>query len=129
MAEITGALAYLLNFLTALEFILAQAPRNMQGLLIGIWYAYQAVGLLVQLATLVIFRYTLYNYLPSVVKLPLAVVSFIMYVIVSRWYRYRERNEFSDVNEQNIIEEYTERQLLQETITDDCYALIIEDSL
>ena len=127
MAEVTSALAYVLNFLTALEFILAQAPRNMQGLLIGIWYAYQAMGVLVQLGTIVTFRYAHYSYLPSTIRLPLAVISFIMYVIVSRWYRYRKRNELSDINERTIIEEYTERQLLQQPI-DDNYTLIIEES-
>ena len=111
LAQITGSLAYLLNFLTVLEFILAQGPRSMQGLLIGIWYAYQAVAVLVQLAN-AIFIY--HSSLVAMIKLPLAVTSFIMYVIVSRWYRYRERNEASDINVQNIIEEYTERQLLRE---------------
>ena len=130
MAETTGALAHLLNFLTALEFILAQSPRNMQGLLIGIWYAYQAVAESVQVATLVTFTQTQYNYLPSVVKLLLAAISFIIYIIVAYRYRYRKRNESSDINEWHIIEEYTERQLLQQQIiTDDSYTLIIEDSL
>ena len=109
-AQITGSLAYLLNFLTVLEFILAQGPRSMQGLLIGIWYAYQAVAVLVQLAN-VIFIY--HSSLLAMIKLPLAVTSFITYVIVACWYRYRERNEASDINQQNIIEEYTERQLLR----------------
>ena len=36
-------LSYLLVSLTALEVILAQAPRSMQGLLIGVWYAYQSL--------------------------------------------------------------------------------------
>ena len=111
LAQVTGSLAYLLNFLTVLEFILAQGPRSMQGLLIGIWYAYQAVAVLVQLAN-VIFIY--HSSLLAMIKLPLAVTSFIMYVILARWYRYRERNEASDINQQNIIEEYTERQLLRE---------------
>ena len=32
-------LAYLLVFMTALEFICAQAPLRLKGILIGIWYA------------------------------------------------------------------------------------------
>ena len=86
LAQITGALAYLLNFLTALEFIIAQAPHNMQGLLIGIWYAYQAVAVLVQLVTIVSIDNNRFNYLLAVIKLPIAVLSFILHVIVSRWY-------------------------------------------
>ena len=36
--QILQGLSYLLVFLTALEFICAQAPLRLKGLLIGIWY-------------------------------------------------------------------------------------------
>ena len=117
-AQGVGALAFLLNFLTALEFILAQAPRNMQGLLIGIWYAYQAVAIMIKVLSTFVYQFTHYNYVVTCVKLALAVVSFVLYIIVSHWYCYRERDEPSDINEQNIIEEYTEKQLQEESILD-----------
>ena len=37
--QLVRSVAYLLVFTTALEFICAQAPLRMKGLLIGIWYA------------------------------------------------------------------------------------------
>ena len=40
-------LAYLLVFMTVLEFICAQAPYTMKGLLIGIWYANLSIKYLV----------------------------------------------------------------------------------
>ena len=39
LPQILHGLAYLLVFMTGLEFIRAQAPYTMKGLLIGIWYA------------------------------------------------------------------------------------------
>ena len=39
--------------------------------------------------------------------------SVIVYTIAAYKYKYRQRNELSDVNERVIITEYTERQLLQ----------------
>ena len=45
--QIFHGLAYLLVFMTVLEFICAQAPYTMKGLLIGIWYANLSIKYLV----------------------------------------------------------------------------------
>ena len=39
LSQFLNGLSLILVFLSALEFILAQGPRSMQGLLIGLWYA------------------------------------------------------------------------------------------
>ena len=44
----TRAIAYNLVFMTALEFISAQAPLKMKGLLVTIWYALSSQRYLVQ---------------------------------------------------------------------------------
>ena len=115
-AQILHGLSYLLVFLTALEFILAQAPRNMQGFLIGLWYAYQSLGIGVRLVTVLTLKGTHCHYWPYTVKTGLAIISLTLYVFVSYTYKYRQREEPSNVNRQRIIEEYTERQLIQENI-------------
>ena len=51
--------------------------------------------------------------------LNLVFISVIVYTIASYKYKYRQRNELSDVNERVIIAEYTERQLVQEYGTND----------
>ena len=58
IAQIFNGLGYILVFPTALEFILAQSPRSMQGLLIGIWYAYQSLGVLVHLVSVLTLKDT-----------------------------------------------------------------------
>ena len=45
--QILHGLAYLLVFMTVLEFICAQAPYTMKGLLIGIWYSTLSIKYLV----------------------------------------------------------------------------------
>ena len=40
------SLSFLLVFMTALEFICAQAPLRLKGLLIGVWYAFLAINYL-----------------------------------------------------------------------------------
>ena len=54
-----------------------------------------------------------------VVKSSVVLISVIVYTIAAYKYKYRQRNELSDVNERLIIAEYTERQLLQEYGTND----------
>ena len=98
--------------LTALEFILAQAPLSMQGLLIGLWYAYQSLEVPVRLVSVLTIQDVHCHYWPYIVKTVLAVISLLLFLLVSHWYKYRQRDEPSNINRQVIIEEYTERQIL-----------------
>ena len=114
LSQFLNGLALILVFLSALEFILAQGPRSMQGLLIGLWYAYQSVYTLLQIPPLILQSYQQFHYWLTVLKTCLSVVSLILFLIVSHLYKYRQREESSDINRQAIIEEYTERQLITE---------------
>ena len=111
VSQFLNRLSLILVFLSALEFILAQGPRSMQGLLIGLWYAYQSVYLLLQIPALFLQSYQYFHYWLTILKTCLAVVSFTVFIIISHCYKYRQREESSDINRQAVIEEYTERQL------------------
>ena len=101
----------LLVHFTTFEFILAQGPRTMQGLLIGIWFMHNSIYC-VHL-TLTSSQYGCYwEY--YAVKTSVVFISVIVYTIAAYKYKYRQCNELSDVNERVIITEYTERQLVQE---------------
>ena len=52
-----------------------------------------------------------FHYWLTVLETCLAVLSLIIFIIISRWYKYRQREESSEINRQAVIEEYTERQL------------------
>ena len=104
--------SYLLVFATVLEFICAQSPNEVKGLLIGIWYSMQSL------------KYTLIGFMDSWSRLmdtvPWSIyngakglgilLSIFSFSVTYRNYRYRERNEV--VPEQAIIEEQYERELL-----------------
>ena len=111
LSQFLNGLSLILIFLSALEFILAQGPRSMQGLLIGLWYAYQSVSVLLQIPALFLHPYEDSHYWLTVLETCLAVLSLIVFIIVSCRYKYRQREESSEINRQAIIEEYTERQL------------------
>ena len=96
---------------TSIEFILAQGPRSMQGLLIGIWYIINSIYCVhLTLASSPLGC----NWEYYAVKTCFVFISVIVYTIAAYKYKYRQRNELSDVNERVIITEYTERQLKQE---------------
>ena len=109
--NVLQGLAFLLVFLTTLEFICAQAPLRLKGLLIGIWYALLAVYYLpVAMTELFITDVTTWEVFHEV-KTFLIFLSLMLYLCVSRWYRYRLRDEV--VNEQFLVEEIYERELAQ----------------
>ena len=113
VSQFLNGLSLILVFLSALEFILAQGPRSMQGLLIGLWYAYQSVYVLLQIPFPLRNLHQRFDYWLTVLKTCLAVLSLIIFIIISRWYKYRQREESSEINRQAVIEEYTERQLIR----------------
>ena len=110
ISNILYGLAYLLVFMTTLEFICAQAPLRLKGLLIGIWYAllaihYIPVGALESLTSTDVMAWEVFQE----VKIFLIFLSLMLYLCVSRRYRYRLRDEV--VNEQFLVEEIYEREL------------------
>ena len=102
-------LSFLLVFMTALEFICAQAPLRLKGLLIGVWYAFLAINYLgVQVAGITINALLSWEVFHEV-KSFIIFLFLMLYVCVSTRYSYRKRDEV--VNEQYLIEEIYEREL------------------
>ena len=107
---ITGISIFLVHF-TSFEFILAQGPRSMQGLLIGVWFMHLSIySMQLTLSSSSLSCYCEYY----LVTMSLVLISIIAYTIAAYKYKYRQRNELSDVNERIIITQYTERQLDRE---------------
>ena len=95
--------------MTALEFICAQAPLRLKGLLIGLWYALLATNYLLvevpELFTVSSLSWTIFH----AVKAFAIFLSLMMYMCVSNRYQYRLRDEV--VNERFLVEEIYEREL------------------
>ena len=109
--QLIRSVAYLLVFTTALEFICAQAPLRMKGLLIGIWYATFALQYLATYAPDEVINSNYTWIIFHGVRAFFILVSLIVYCCVAKRYHYRLRDEI--VNEQFLVEEIYERQLLQ----------------
>ena len=110
--QILHGMAQLLVNLTALEFICAQAPRTMQGLLIGLWYATFSIHyLLMFFLDSVLHSSTTSMLIYQAVRSGLVLVSVVMYLRVSRAYQYRVRDWV--VNVQWMIEDIIGRRIVQ----------------
>ena len=111
--QIFHGLTYLLVFMTVLEFICAQAPYTMKGLLIGIWYSTLSIKyLIVNVLDGYMIKETTWNIYHGV-KGFCIFLSILSFCFVYKFYHYHERDEI--VNEQAIIEEQYERELLHHT--------------
>ena len=109
---ILNGLSYLLVFVTTVEFICAQSPNAMKGLLIGIWYSMLSVKYMVVyvLDTHMFFKDASEWNLYHGIKGTCIFISIIIFSSICKHYQYRRRDEI--VNEQAIIEEQYERELL-----------------
>ena len=109
---ILNSVSYLLIFLTTIEFICAQSPNAMKGLLIGIWYSMLSIKYIVvnnldfQKDLLNANNWNIYHGIKGFGIF----LSIICFSLIFKSYRYREREEI--VNEYVIIEQLYERELL-----------------
>lgn len=105
------AFSDMLTYTAVFEFICSQSPHSMKGLLIGLLYAIK--GLYQVLAGLLIVPFAVgplksanpscgsYYYLTTII---LGGLGTLVFVYVSRKYRYRERDEYYDIH--RYAEEY-----------------------
>ena len=104
---IIRTIAYHLVFMTALEFISAQAPLKMKGSLITLWYALSALRFFTQTANVFYIYEDKAWLIFNGVKASLMLLSIMLYCCVAKSYRYRLRDEV--VNERYLVEEVYDR--------------------
>ena len=99
---------YHFAFMTMIEFVCAQAPLKMKGLLIGLWYA--TTSLKIYSADKFANDSTQW-FISHGIKCGLILFSLLLYCCVAKWYRYRARDEVVPVY--FMIEERYEREIEQ----------------
>ena len=102
------SLSYQLAFMTVLEFICAQAPLKMKGLLIGLWYA--TTSLQIHNNDRFVTE-DIQWFISHGIKCGLMLFSLLLYCCVAKWYRYRARDEVVPVY--LMIEDRYEREFQQ----------------
>ena len=98
-----------------LEFVCAQAPYNMRGLLTG--YTNFVVLILMSFGALIFFAFEMAYAMPlctvvrASISMASSLVGFILYCVLARWYKLRVRDE--DYSPHRVIEEVYDRYLSQ----------------
>ena len=100
--------SYLLVFMTALEFICAQAPLRLKGMLVGFWYATSALQYLVVVPSEIYTREDTSWFIFHGVKTLLILLSFLLYCCMAKHYHYRQRDEVVPIH--FMVEEKYERE-------------------
>ena len=90
--QVLNGLAHLLVSMTTLEFICAQAPHTMQGLLICIWFVMFSLCYLLMSSLDHVFTTSIGMVIYQAVRTSLVLLSLLLYLWVSRAYQYRVRD-------------------------------------
>ena len=108
----------MLVFISVLEFICAQSPYSMRGLIIGIFYFITSifVGLLsiTMLGFALGFKKHSGNSLLScgtwylMAVIVIGIIGTLLYIITAKWYKKRQRGGQTNINHQTIVENYYE---------------------
>ena len=109
-----NSLGALLTITGSLEFVFAQAPHSMRGLLIGLWFSfgriYAAVGWMMVKPIEAASEYLV----PScelyilIMNFVLMLVSFVLFVIISRWYKLHSNEDV--FNAHYVVETHFENE-------------------
>ena len=107
------AVAYILIYGGAFEFICAQSPHSMNGVLIGIFFALKGAFQLLGSTILILFsfwqdspRAGLVYFLVNIV---ISVVGIVAFTVTARRYQYRQRDEFCNIRK--YIEDFSEKEV------------------
>ena len=118
--ELLNGIGITVSLMYGIEFTMAQTPNRMRGIIMGLvitmmgWTTNDSVLFQILMRIVDLFKvstqnYTLYS---SLVLPPLAIMMMIIFVIVAKRYKLRERERH--VNIQAIVEEHYERYFDQE---------------
>ena len=117
-----SGLQYAVFFTTVTEFIVAQSPYGMKGLLIGSTWSLSVISFAIGTALNTAWTYgwkspfsspSCGTYYYLFVTL-LSVAGLVVYIAVARWYKRRERDE--PENQQAMVEEVYNRYVQQENV-------------
>ena len=107
--EVLTGIGILISLVSQVEFIFAQAPCTMQGILIRAMYGQYAFPYLSSLIGIFAAVRKYWQYYASLTCLHIAIL--IAFTIIIRRYKYRQCNEKSGINVSATIKEFYERDL------------------
>ncbi len=104
--------------ISAFEFICAQSPYDMRGLILGLYFMINSLymGAICMILTAFALGFKDYAgtslscgtwYIISIIAL--GIVGLVIYIVVANWYKKRQRGGQTNINHQTVLEGYYER--------------------
>jgi peptide/histidine transporter 3/4 len=97
---ILNAISYLLLYISAFEFICAQSPHSMKGLLIGTFFATKGVFKLVSVVLVYIpigvkcsWDFSGCGFMYYLINVVVVLIGIVIFAIIAKGYEYRKRDE------------------------------------
>ena len=109
-------MSFILVYPVSLEFVVAQSPVHMRGVMVGLWYAFWGIGSLFNTITKFPFhcqsQYICTSFYYYLTKSVLVFIILIVFVILAKRYKYRVRE--NEVNIVQIVDDHYQRYMEQE---------------
>ena len=110
-------MSFILVYPVSLEFVVAQSPVHMRGVMVGLWYAFSwGLGYLVNTIAKFPFhcqsQYICTSFYYYLTKSVLVLIILIVFVILAKHYKYRVRE--NEVNIVQIVDDHYQRYMEQE---------------
>ena len=126
-----------LSTISMLEFIASQAPVNMSAMLTGLFWLIRSVYNYIGVSLLIPFTYFDFNgpgklscsFWSLLIQLFICVFGFIVYVVISKRYKQRKREENYDAYMMNVLEDNYVRKFDAIGTKDDTDEVIVIESL
>ena len=116
VSQVLYGIAYALIFPTSLLFTIAQAPHEMRGLMVGLWYAARGVGYVIIINSKYVFaceeETTCKSLYYFIFKSVVIIIILIVFLVLAKRYKLRVRE--NEINVHLIAEEHYERYMDQE---------------
>uniref|UniRef100_A0A1X7TE63 Major facilitator superfamily associated domain-containing protein n=1 Tax=Amphimedon queenslandica TaxID=400682 RepID=A0A1X7TE63_AMPQE len=94
--QLLEGVAFLFIFPVSLEFIIAQTPGHMKGMMIGMWLASVGIGSIININLKYPFGchnvYLCTSYYYYLTKAVLVLMILVAYIVLTKWYKYRIRD-------------------------------------
>ena len=130
VSQVLYGIAFALIFPTSLVFTIAQAPHEMRGLMVGLWYAARGVGYVITINSKYLFaceeETTCKSLYYFIIKSVVIIIILIVFLVLAKRYKLRVRE--NEINVHLIAEEHYERYMDQEVECNNESGLSFESS-
>ena len=114
--QVLHGISFFFTFPTSFEFIIAQSPAKMRGVMVGMWFGFAGIGTVINIGIKYPFgcgnKFICTNFYYYVVISLIMIFILIVFVLLAKRYKFRVRE--NEVNIHQIVDDHYQRYMEQE---------------